>query len=170
VICLQETKLTSPSSFKAATFLPSSTSSFVALDAIGTSGGIITAWDLCVVALDRSVSKRSISATADAQPIAITNVYTPRNVVLCPAFFVELVELATQSTCPWLVLDDFNIARTQKDKNTDHFDAMSATLFTDTVDALLLQELSLLDRRFTWMNKREVPTLVRLDCVFINAA
>jgi hypothetical protein len=68
------------------------------------------------------------------------------------------------------VLGDFNIARAAEDKNTDHFDVASAALFTDTADALLLQELPLLDRRFTCTNNREVPTLVHLNCVFINAA
>jgi hypothetical protein len=71
---------------------------------------------------------------------------------------------------PWLVLGDFNVARAPEDKNTDRFYAASAALFTDTVDEILLQVLPLLDRRFTWSNKREVPTLVCLECSFINAA
>jgi hypothetical protein len=165
VICLQETKLTTPSTFKSATFLPSSTSSFVALDVVSASGGIITMWDPRVVALDHSVSKRFsltcfFSATADAQPIAVTNVYAPCNAVSHPAFFAKLVELAHLCTCPWLVLGDFNVTRAPEEKNTDQFDAVSTTLFTDTVDTLLLQELPLLDQHFTWTNTREVPTLV----------
>jgi hypothetical protein len=71
---------------------------------------------------------------------------------------------------PWLVLGDFNVARAPEDKNTDRFYVASAALFTDTVDELLLQVLPLLDRRFTWSNKQEVPTLVCLECSFINAA
>jgi len=34
----------------------------------------------------------------------------------------------------------------------------------------LLQELPLLDRCYTWSSQRELPTLVRLDYAFINAA
>lgn len=62
------------------------------------------------------------------------------------------------------MLGDFNIARNLEVKNNDHFDAASTALFNDTVNALLLHELQLLDRRYTWLNQREVPTLVRLDC------
>jgi hypothetical protein len=73
VICIQETKLTAPSTFKTATFLPQTAASFVALDADGASGGILTAWDPRVLSLDRSVSKRFsltcfFTAAADAQP------------------------------------------------------------------------------------------------------
>jgi hypothetical protein len=60
-------------------FLPSSMPSFVALDAVGSSAGIITAWDPRAVSLDHSVSKRfSLTcfffSAADAQPITVTNV------------------------------------------------------------------------------------------------
>jgi hypothetical protein len=41
--------------------------------------------------------------------------------------------------------------------------------FNATIDAALLHELPLLDRRFTWSNHRDIPTPVRLYRAFINA-
>ena len=41
-------------------------------------------------------------------------------------------------------------------------------MFNDTIDHLSLIELPLLDRAYTWSNNRAVPTLQKLDRVFIN--
>jgi hypothetical protein len=45
VLCLQETKLRAPTSFKLGSFLPRSLSANERIDAVGASGGILTAWD-----------------------------------------------------------------------------------------------------------------------------
>jgi hypothetical protein len=71
---------------------------------------------------------------------------------------------------PWLVAGDFNIARWPDDRNGGVFDANLAASFNTVIDELLLQELPLSDRRFTWSNMRDQPTLVRLDRAFINLA
>ena len=158
VLCLQETKLTAPSTFEASTFLPPNVSSFIALDAVGASGGIITACDRRSVALYRSMPLHFsltcfFSATVDALFFTVTNVFAPCDAASRPAFFAELVSLTPQCSCPWLVLGDFNVARAPEDKNNDHFNVSAAELFNDTINDLLLQELTLLDRRFTWSNK-----------------
>lgn len=43
-----------------------------------------------------------------------------------------------------------------------------AARFNEAIDALALLELPLLDRLYTWSNKRAEPTLARLDRAFIN--
>jgi hypothetical protein len=43
-------------------------------------------------------------------------------------------------------------------------------LFNDCINSLCLIELPLHDRKFTWSNHRDSPTLVRLDRFFINSA
>jgi hypothetical protein len=45
IVCLQETKLRSIDQFVAASILPSNLSCFETVDALGSSGGILTAWD-----------------------------------------------------------------------------------------------------------------------------
>ena len=44
------------------------------------------------------------------------------------------------------------------------------THFNDTLDRLGVVELPLLDRLYTWSNKRPSPVLARLDRVFVNHA
>jgi exonuclease III len=45
LLAIQETKLASLSPSKAATFLPPRIRSFRSVDAVGSSGGILSAWD-----------------------------------------------------------------------------------------------------------------------------
>jgi hypothetical protein len=68
----------------------------------------------------------------------------------------------------WLLVDDFNIARYADDMNNDNFDVRAADGLNELIDELALQEHPLLDRRYTWKNSRDEPTLVRLDRAFIN--
>jgi hypothetical protein len=54
------------------------------------------------------------------------------------------------------------------EKNNNNFQFAEAESFNDCVNDMCLIELPLLDRNFTWSNKRTIPTLERLDRVFIN--
>jgi hypothetical protein len=57
-----------------------------------------------------------------------------------------------------------------EDKNSDNFNISEATLFNLAISELALIEIPLVDRVFTWTNRRENPTLVRLDRCFINTS
>jgi hypothetical protein len=54
------------------------------------------------------------------------------------------------------------------EKNNSNFHPDEAAAFNDFIDEASLLELPLLDREFTWSNKRASPTLERLDRAFIN--
>lgn len=56
------------------------------------------------------------------------------------------------------------------EKNNSNFKAGEAEAFNDTINELCLIELPHLDRQYTWSNRRESPTLERLDRAFINVA
>lgn len=56
------------------------------------------------------------------------------------------------------------------EKNNDNFRHNEAESFNDTIHDLCLIELPLLDRQYTWSNRRASPTLVRIDRAFINLA
>jgi hypothetical protein len=69
---------------------------------------------------------------------------------------------------PWLLVGYLNIARYTEDRNNDNFDVPAAASLNELIDELALQELPLLDHRYTWTNSRDIPTLVQLDRAFIN--
>jgi hypothetical protein len=67
-----------------------------------------------------------------------------------------------------MISGDFNIIRYAHEKNNSNFWMAEAEAFNDCINDLCLLEAPLLDRSFTWSNKRSTPTLERLDRVFIN--
>jgi exonuclease III len=173
IVCIQETKLASMDGFVAASILPSGLTSFESLDAIGSSGGILTAWDhrqfsLTSVRRDSFSLCTSLQSSLSDLTLVITNVYAPADHSLTPAFLAELESLGPLFPVPWLVIGDFNLVRDPSDKNNDNFNLALASSFNDSIRTLALFELPLLDRRYTWSNKRDSPVLARLDRALFN--
>lgn len=83
-------------------------------------------------------------------------------------FLAELRAIALQISEPWILIGDFNLVRDTADKNNDLFNFREAQLFSDTINDLALIEIPLVDRAYTWSNRRDIPTLVRLDRCFAN--
>ncbi|WVZ86073.1 hypothetical protein U9M48_032914 [Paspalum notatum var. saurae] len=69
---------------------------------------------------------------------------------------------------PWLICGDFNMIRYAHEKNNGNFRASEAAAFNDVFHALCLLELPLHDRQYTWSNRRDTPTLERLDRALFN--
>ncbi len=95
VVCLQETKLASTSAPKFISFCSFHLQEFHTLDAVGTKGGILTAWnpalfefvkDWCGSFTLNVVLRRK----ADGSHFTISNFYGPTCDSLKPAFFQEI--------------------------------------------------------------------------------
>jgi hypothetical protein len=106
--------------------------------------------------------------TSDGSRFAVLNVYAPCDSALCGEFLDELRSLASLCSLPWLLVGHFNVTRSASEKNNHHFDTATTEALNDLIEKLVLQELPLLDRLFTWTNNREVPTLVRLDHIHLS--
>jgi hypothetical protein len=140
---------------------------------MGSSGGILIVWDpglfsLVSVRRDRFSLSVVLSSQLSGLFLAITNVYAPANHALTPAFLAELEALGLLFPLPWLVVGDFNLVCAPGDKNNCNFDLSLATAFNASISNLALFELPLLDRMYTWSNKRSSPVLARLDRAFFN--
>lgn len=168
VVALQETKLMEVTSSKSKTFLPSRLASFATHPADGSAGGILTAWDADVlklmVVLERDYTvTTSFLLNADGSPLSVTNVYAPSDHRRKSAFLAELSSIATSLDGPWMIIGDFNMTRVPTVKNNHNFNFVEAGMFNDMISAAGLMEIPLVDRAFTWSNKRDIPTLARLD-------
>ncbi|CAN6196704.1 unnamed protein product [Urochloa humidicola] len=174
VICLQETKLHDINRFKATFFLPHRlAASYAFIPADGASGGILTAWDPNLfTASTLARSTRSLTTTFHAITtdfkFTITNCYGPFVHQEKQAFLDDLVSLQTSVAGAWAITGDFNLVRSPDERSNDSFDASEAAMFNLAIDAIALQELPLLDRRFTWSNHQDVPILAKLDRFFIS--
>ncbi|CAN6285105.1 unnamed protein product [Urochloa humidicola] len=168
LVAIQETKLSALPASKTGSFLPSRLKACAYIPADGAAGGILSAWDESIFCL-LSVERRRFSLTcllsflADGSTFAFTNIYAPAYHADKEAFLLELSTSPPDDSMPWLLFGDFNLTRSPSDKNNSNFHSSESALFNATLHDLGLLEIPLLDRAYTWSNKRDVPTLVRLD-------
>ncbi|RCV36438.1 hypothetical protein SETIT_7G319000v2, partial [Setaria italica] len=83
-ICLQETKLDNIDCLTVKSFLPAYLDAFQHLNAAGTRGGILTAWDSSAFTLSSSFSgphslTTLLTSSASDYSFSITNAYAPSN-------------------------------------------------------------------------------------------
>ncbi|CAN6162275.1 unnamed protein product [Urochloa humidicola] len=174
VICIQETKLHDVSLSKARSFLPPSHArSLHFISAAGSRGGILTAWHDSSFTLESFITRRHtlttvLSSTTSDHLLTVTNVYTPSDHRDSAEFLDGLRELKPHVQGPWLLAGDFNLIRSAADKSGAAPDARLCAAFNAAIDDLGVIELPLLDKLFTWSNKRSTPVLTRLDRVFVN--
>jgi len=123
IACIQETKLRSVSPAKASFFLPPNLSNFHCVDAAGTRGGILTAWDDRALAMTSFITRRHsltlffMSRASDAT-FAVTNVYAPADHHDSQHFLEDWIEVASHVDSNWLVAGDFNLTR-NADENSN---------------------------------------------------
>jgi hypothetical protein len=138
-----------------------------------TRGSMVTAWShtmLSVGAPSCGLYTLTIpfTSTSSDYTLTVTNVYAPADHRDTDSFLTELFSIHIDGNTPWLLIGDFNLTRASSDKNTPNFNSGLANCFNTTIESLALLELPLLDRRCTWSNKRDQPTLAKLDRALIN--
>ncbi|XP_021317616.1 uncharacterized protein LOC110435860 [Sorghum bicolor] len=69
---------------------------------------------------------------------------------------------------PWILLGDFNLVCSPADKNNGQINSSLASAFNEAILDLLLIEIELSDRLYTWTNKQSNPILAKLDRAFTN--
>ena len=94
--------------------------------------------------------------------------YAPSTPECRPEFLDELRMITPPDGTPWMLCGDFNMIRYAHEKNKNNFHFSEAKSFNDCINDMCLIELPLLDRNFTWSNRRANPMLERLDIAFVN--
>jgi hypothetical protein len=100
----------------------------------------------------------------------LTRVYGPTDYSLKIDFFRELLDLKPALGTKWLALGDFNQIHHACDKNNLNIDRGRLTRFRDTLNACDLKDIHLQNRKFTWSNEQDSPTMSRIDAFFSNEA
>nr|CAD1831265.1 unnamed protein product [Ananas comosus var. bracteatus] len=121
-VCLQETKLSSTSQSKFFSFCGFHLRDFRTLDAAGTRGGLLTAWNPFLFDLldmwTRSFSLNVVlKCKANGTVFMLSNIYGPTGGALRAEFFQEIRNISLQSQGRWALLGDFNVLLSLSDKN-----------------------------------------------------
>lgn len=173
IVCLQETKLQVVSVAIASEIL-GTMFDYVVLPSLGAAGGIMLGWrtdmwSISGVRVDHfSLSALLTNVASNSDPWWITIVYGPQLQAEKQLFLGELLLVRSSCAGAWLLCGDFNMICHAEDKNTRRLDHRGMRRFMSFLHGANVEELHLSGRRFTWSNRRERPTLERLDRVFAS--
>lgn len=98
----------------------------------------------------------------------LTTVYGPVDDGLKDSFLAELIHSAPPLGEPWMLAGDFNIIYEARDKSNLNLNRRIMGMFRRAIDTAGLKEIKCKNRRFTWSNERQDPTLVSIDKIFCN--
>ncbi|KAM0822740.1 hypothetical protein ACQ4PT_071319 [Festuca glaucescens] len=172
IVCLQETKLdVVDDAIISATLGPNFIANYAFLPAIGTSGGmILSVSDAFFTLSDVHVSANTLSASitmlSEGTSWSITCVYGPQSESDKLLFIEELKGLKSIIQDAWLLLGDFNLITKASDKNNLNINRRLIGKFRAARDFLVLKDMRMDGRRFTWSNAQADPVLTKIDHVF----
>jgi hypothetical protein len=100
----------------------------------------------------------------------LTAVYGPTLVSEKAAFLDKLRSIKLSCPGPAIYCGDFNLIYRDQDKNQGAIHRSWMRRFRRVIDDLLLAEVHLHGRLYTWSSERRRPTMERIDRVFTNCA
>lgn len=98
----------------------------------------------------------------------IIAVYGPADHRRSEAFLDELRRKVAAAQLPMVVGGDFNLIRSEDDKNNNLVNFPRMQMFNDCIADMGLRELDRVGARFTWTNRQAEPTQSVLDRVFAS--
>ena len=174
VVCFQETKIRDIPYSVVRRSLGQDFDCFFFLPAAGTRGGILIAWKSSVVKISnphRAPNSLTMQVSQNGQPgWWLTVVYGLQAQEGKLLFLQELRDIRDlhPGAHAWVVPGDFNLILDVADKSNDNINRRMMGWFRRVLGDLDLKELYLNGRRYTWSNKRDSPTMEKLDQVFAS--
>lgn len=134
---------------------------------------MLIAWDEEIIQASDPITKEytlsiTITLKQTNTTFLLTAVYGPVEDNEKHAFLQELQMTQPAEGMPWLCLRDFNLIYEARDKNNTNLNRRLMGQFRTALDHCQLMEIALQNRKYTWSNERNNPTLVHLDRVFCN--
>jgi exonuclease III len=173
VFFLQETKVATINDSFVGEVLGQRMVGYSYLPANHTRGGILVGWNEDLIEVTNimpkvhSLTMNTIIRESSSAFLPIV-VYGPSDDTSKPEFLQELQSLKPHDSTTWLVVGDFNLIYQASDKNNQNLNRKLMGSFRHTLNRYEFFEFNLQNRKFTWSNERENPTLVRLDRMFCN--
>jgi hypothetical protein len=100
--------------------------------------------------------------------LRIFGIYGPADHALSAAFLQELSLKVENTTLPIIMGGDFNLLRTEHDKNNDRINWPRLELFNNHIADWGLREIPRTGARFTWTNRQLNPVRCVLDRIFFS--
>lgn len=112
----------------------------------------------------------AVSSLAGDRRWWLTGIYGPQSDVEKLQFLADLQEERVNCAGPWVLGGNFNMIASADDKNNSRLNLHMMRRFRCFMADMELRDLYLHGRPYTWANKRDNPTLVRIDRVLCTPA
>jgi exonuclease III len=154
IMCLQETKLATITLQDAASILGPRLRAYEYLPAHETRGGVLQGWDSDrITTSNLSLKTHSLSMEITVRWLNIrfllTNVYGPVDDDEKHIFLTELRSIKPPPATPWIMLGDFNLIYSARDKNNSNRSRRLMGIFMHVLDTCELFEFALQNRKYT---------------------
>jgi hypothetical protein len=110
----------------------------------------------------------TITIVGTGTSFKLTTVYGPTRGNLKDAFFAEMIAAKPPIGTRWLITGDFNQIYRARDKNRANSNRSRIVRFQNALNTCGLKEIHLQNRKFTWTNEQQDPTMSKLDAFFCN--
>ena len=100
----------------------------------------------------------------------VINVYGPAQQKFSADFIQEISSFCSNIILPILMVGDFNLIRNNKERNQGVDDQRLKDLFNGFIGQFYLREIFVSGTRFTWSNKQQNPTLVKLNRILASTS
>jgi hypothetical protein len=173
IVCLQETKCEHFYMDFIKKFAPRRFDYFDFVPSIGASGGLLTLWSgttFCGLV----VEKEKYCLTVDFLSLhngdrwTLTNIYGPCVEPDRSIFIDWFRNCDVNDSINWLFLGDFNFYRSLENRNRTGGNIADTLIFNNAIGHLVLIELPIKGRTFTWSDMQSNPLLEQLDWFFTS--
>lgn len=100
----------------------------------------------------------------------VVNVYGPAQHEFSAKFVRDISSFCSRECLPILMGGDFNLIRSNKERNQGLGDQRLMDLFNEFIGNFHLSDIFVSGNKFTWSNKQRNPTLVRLDRILASGS
>ncbi|XP_059599050.1 uncharacterized protein LOC132255193 [Vitis vinifera] len=168
LFCIQETKFQTLSEGLVRSLGSGRWSNWVALDALGSAGGILVCWDKrSLEVMETEVGRFSVSCrfrnVEDGMSWIFTGVYGPFSKEDRDCLWEELGAIRGLWEDPWCLGGDFNVILSQRERSRQGRLSGAMRSFAQIVDDLELIDLPMQGGIATWNGGRNNQSWARLD-------
>ena len=98
----------------------------------------------------------------------VLNIYGPTQHNLSDDFIQEISFFCLNISLPVVMGGDLNLIRNNKERNHGLGDQRLMNLFNSFIGQFQLRKKFCSGTRFTWSNKQQYPTLIKLDMILVS--
>jgi exonuclease III len=173
IVCLQETIKQDFTDQELRSLEVGETFVWCWLPASGRSGGMLmgfreSMFEIGAIDTGRHFVSVDVILRAARVTLRIFGIYGPADHSLSAAFLQELSKKVDNTTMPIIMGGDFNLIRTEQDKNNDRINWPRLELFNNHITDWGLRAIPRTGARFTWTNRQLNPVRCVLDRVFFS--